>query len=65
MGCGAAVEQGGIRHAGRDRPARELHERRAGVAPEGVGLRGPVQIAERAREAVKLVLRRVVVSAGD
>jgi hypothetical protein len=43
------------------RGSRELLEPRPGIAPERVGLRRPIEIAERPGEAVELMFGGVVI----
>jgi hypothetical protein len=59
---GGAVEHRRIRDRGRDGACpRQLHEHRAGIPPEGIGLRRPVQIPERRGKPVEMMLRRLVI----
>ena len=61
----AALEERGVRDARRERRPWQLGHRRAGIPPKRVRLRGPVKVAKGAREAKKMMLRRVVVPPGD
>src|SRR5687768_11083261 len=58
-------KQAPVRRRDGERLARKLTQRRAGETAKGVGLRGPIQIPERRREAVEMMLGGVVVPDGD
>jgi hypothetical protein len=59
-----AVVQPLVRHVAREGLARQIDQRGAREAAKRVGLRGPVEIAERTREAAEVVLGRLVVAQG-
>src|ERR1051325_4473209 len=60
-----AREERLVGNAGGQRFTRQLAYRRAVVAAEGVRLRRPVEVTERRREPIEMVLGRIVVADGD
>ena len=61
-GHGSAVEQRRVRHLVRQGHLRQLYERRALVAPKRVRLSRPVEVPQRPREAVEVMLRPIVIA---
>jgi hypothetical protein len=58
----AAIIERRVRHAIGKGAARQLDDGRTVKTTERVGLGGPIEVAERTREATELMLGRVVIA---